>query len=152
MAENAYTRMTPDMINHLRPDSFRPFELTDALEYRDLGISKLSGGAITMGVFRAAPDAGGTGWHVHDLQFHLAYVLKGWAVFEFEGLGEVRIEEGTALYQLPWNRHREIAQSPDFEILEITLPAEFDTLGFKPDEHTGEDLPMVLNAKARADA
>ena len=87
VTDSAFKALTPAMISHLEPDSFKPHPLTDALEYRDLGISELSGGAINMGIFRASSKGGGTGWHAHDLKLHLAYVIKGWAVFEYEGVG-----------------------------------------------------------------
>jgi hypothetical protein len=72
-------------------------------------------------VYRARPGHHeGLPWHKH--------VVKGWAIFEFEGVGQIRLEPGPAIYQLLMNRHREIAQSDDFEILEITMPTEFETI------------------------
>ncbi len=44
-------------------------------------------------MIRAKPGKhGGTGWHTHDLEVQLVYVLKGWVEFDHEGVGEVRIE------------------------------------------------------------
>jgi hypothetical protein len=54
-------------------------------------------------------------------------VLNGWAEFEYEGLGVRRIEKGDCLNQRPGIKHREVACSKDFEVLEIVSPANFKT-------------------------
>ncbi len=144
VTEPVFTKMTEEMVVHLRPDSFKIHPLTDALEFRDLGFGELSGGAVTMGVYRSSPKGGSLGWHTHDLEFHLGYVLKGWAEFEFEGVGKVRLEAGTAIYQLPWNKHRELEQSDDFEVLEITLPADYETTGYRFDKAIGTHVPVAV--------
>src|SRR5262249_62201422 len=66
-------------------------------------------------------------WHVHDCTFQLVYVLNGWATFEYEGQGQRTIRKGDCILQTPGIKHREIACSQDFEVLEIVSPAEFAT-------------------------
>ena len=66
-------------------------------------------------------------WHVHDCTFQFVMVLNGWAEFEYEGEGVRRIEKGDDLNQRPGIKHREIACSKDFEVLEIVSPANFET-------------------------
>ncbi len=44
-----------------------------------------------------------------------------------EGAGEVLLKAGSSVYQPPGIRHREVAHSEDLELLEITLPAGFET-------------------------
>ena len=66
-------------------------------------------------------------WHVHDCTFQFVYVLAGWAEFEYEGGGVRRIEKGDSILQPPLLKHREIACSEDFEVLEIVSPANFET-------------------------
>jgi quercetin dioxygenase-like cupin family protein len=128
MAEPA-PLLTPEMVNHVQPDSFRVHSWASSLEHRDLGLKELTGGKVGATVYRARPGHHeGLPWHKHDLSFQFSYVVKGWAIFEFEGVGQIRLEPGTAIHQLPMNRHREITQSDDFEILEITMPAEFETI------------------------
>ncbi len=96
--------------------------------YRDLGIATASGGKIGAHVIRAVPGEGPKpAWHTHTLDFQMVYVLRGWAEFEYEDIGVVRIEAGASVYQPPGVRHREIAHSDDLELLEITSPAEFET-------------------------
>jgi mannose-6-phosphate isomerase-like protein (cupin superfamily) len=55
------------------------------------------------------------------------YVLKGWAVFEYEGIGRVRMTAGTCFYQPPRIRHRELRHSKDLHMIEFVAPAKFRT-------------------------
>jgi quercetin dioxygenase-like cupin family protein len=66
-------------------------------------------------------------WHVHHCDFQVVLVINGWAEFEYEGEGLYRIEKGDFINQRPVIRHREIACSEDFEVLEIVFPANFKT-------------------------
>ncbi len=96
--------------------------------YRDLGIAEASGGRIGAHVIRAVAGEGAKpAWHTHTLDFQMVYVLRGWAEFEYEDIGTVRLEAGSSVYQPPGVRHREIAHSDDLELLEITQPAAFET-------------------------
>jgi len=68
----------------------------------------------------------------------LVYILKGWAKIDYEGSREVLLEAGAFVHQPPGIRHVEIAHSEDVEILEITLPAEFETEArAAPEAHAG---------------
>ena len=52
-------------------------------EYRDLGIQAATGGSYIAHVIRAVPGRHPEpNWHVHDLDFQMVYLLKGWVVFE----------------------------------------------------------------------
>ncbi len=66
-------------------------------------------------------------WHIHECTFQLVYVLNGWATFEYEGQGQRTIAKGDCILQTPMIKHREIACSEDFEVLEIVAPADFKT-------------------------
>jgi len=79
--------LTPEMVNHVRPDSFSVHSWASSLEYRDLGLKELTGGKFSATVYRARPGHHeGLPWHMHDLSFQFSYVTKGRAIFEFEGL------------------------------------------------------------------
>lgn len=114
-------------VSHAAADSFVP-GLRPFFEYRDLGIAGAAAGKIGAHVIRgvegqhAKPE-----WHIHELDFQMFYVLKGWVEFEYEDIGFVRCEAGTSVYQPPRIRHREIRHSDDVELLEITSPAQFET-------------------------
>jgi hypothetical protein len=43
-------------------------------------------------------------------------------------VGEVLAEAGSCVHQPPGIAHAELAHSDDLELIEITLPAEFETI------------------------
>ncbi|MYB38568.1 MAG: cupin [Gammaproteobacteria bacterium] len=105
--------------------------LRTIFEYRDLGMKDATDGDYIAHVIRRK---GGhveddvQQWHVHECTFQMVYVLNGWATFEYEGEGERTIRAGDCINQRPMIRHREIACSDDFEVLEIVSPADFRTV------------------------
>lgn len=115
------------VVSHLATSRFESGGLRSHFEYRDLGIKAATGGRVGAHVIRVANAEGDSPSHAHTLEFQMIYILKGWVIFEYEGVGEVRLEEGSSAYQPPGIRHAEIAHSDDLEILEITMPAEFET-------------------------
>ena len=97
-------------------------------QYRDLGIVKATEGRVLAHVIRATESSSGPGgYHTHDLEFQMNYVLKGWTRVEFEDDGEVRFEAGDSWYQSPNIKHEVLEFSEDFEVIEICMPAEFPT-------------------------
>jgi quercetin dioxygenase-like cupin family protein len=97
-------------------------------EYRDLGIKRATRGKVVAHVIRARPQKAPHGeWHAHDCKLQFVYVLKGWALFEYEGLGKVMMKAGSCFYQPPGIRHREIRHSKNLELIEIVAPANFKT-------------------------
>lgn len=103
------------IVSHLGPGSFKPDCLRPFFEYRSFGLEHLTGGKV------GAPR------RTHTLDFQFLYVLKGWAIFDYEGYGARRLVVGSTVYQPPGVRHKAIAHFDDFEVLEITMPAEFET-------------------------
>ncbi len=104
--------------------------LREIFDYRDLGIKDATNGDYVAHVIRANGKKEADAvqeWHVHHCNFHFVMVLNGWAEFEYEGEGIHRIEKGDVVHQRPGIRHREIACSDDFEVLEIVSPANFET-------------------------
>ncbi len=65
--------------------------------------------------------------HSHALEFQFVYILKGWAIFEYEGYGQHKLVAGSTVYQPPGVKHKEIDHSDDLELIEITMPADFET-------------------------
>ncbi len=66
-------------------------------------------------------------WHAHDCNVQFVYILKGWVLFEYEGVGKVRMKGGTCFYQPPKILHRELSHSRDLEMLEVVSPGKFKT-------------------------
>jgi len=120
-------------VQHARDGKFVADGLRQYFEYRDLGIREATGGKAVMHVIRAREGTNATGeWHRHEVDLQLVYILKGWVRFEYEGVGEVLLEAGSCVHQPPGIRHREIAHSPDLELIEIVSPAEFRTEALGP--------------------
>ena len=113
----------------LKSSPFEKGQLRDYFMDRDLGFAKATQGMVTALVHRAHKPcpAGGTGRHQHGVAFQMVYVLKGWCVFEFEGQGTVRFETGDSWLQPPGIKHTTLDYSADCELLEIVMPAEFET-------------------------
>ena len=115
------------VVTHARDAHFER-GLRSFFEYRDLGIQRATEGRVNAHVIRAAAGAAFSGHpHLHELDFQMVYVLKGWIEFEYEGHGVVRLEPGSCVYQPPGIRHREVGHSEDIEMLEIVMPGEFAT-------------------------
>jgi|HubBroStandDraft_3_1064219.scaffolds.fasta_scaffold25924_4 quercetin dioxygenase-like cupin family protein len=120
------------IVNHLGSESFEKDGLRPSFEYRPLGLKELTGGKVGAHVIRAKPGQHADApRHTHTLEFQFVYVLKGWAIFDYEGYGEHKLVAGSAVYQPPGIRHKEIDHSEDFEVLEITMPADFATTEVK---------------------
>lgn len=102
--------------------------LRSFFEYRDLGIREATGGRFMAHVIRAREACtDGTGYHRHDLDFQMFYVLKGTVKFRYEGEGEFDLVAGDCVHQPPGIRHELMSCSDDCELLEITSPADFGT-------------------------
>ena len=117
----------PFTVAHARDARFER-GLRSFFEYRDLGIKQATAGQVVAHVIRAVPGESSSGKpHLHHTSFQLVYVLKGWIEFEYEGQGRVRLEAGSCVHQPPEIRHRELGHSKDIEMLEVVLPADFQT-------------------------
>lgn len=116
-------------VSHRAGSKFVRRGLRSYFEYRDLGIRRATRGKAVAHLIRARKGKAPHGdWHRHDCEVQFVYVLKGWAVFEYEGVGRVRMRAGTCFYQPPGIRHREIRHSQDLEMLEVVAPADFRTV------------------------
>jgi quercetin dioxygenase-like cupin family protein len=131
---------------HAKNTVFRDGGLRSCFEYRDLGINDATGGKMMAHVIRAKGGAHqGFGWHKHNLDLQIYYVLKGWVKFDYEGVGEVIAEAGSCVHQPPGIRHAEIDHSDDLELIEITLPAAFETV--ETDAPAGAEQKQPVAAK-----
>jgi quercetin dioxygenase-like cupin family protein len=119
-------------ISHLREEDFdqglRPYSA-----YRDLGLAPATGGKVQAHVIRMTKpfDADKVSIpHYHDVEFQMVYVLKGWFSTQFDGHGTHTFRAGSCWMQPPKIKHTVMGYSDDCELLEIVLPAEFDTVTF----------------------
>lgn len=117
-------------VSHLNEADFDQGLRTYA-KYRDLGIAPATQGMVQAHVIRFIPpyrpEEVSTP-HYHDVDFQMIYVLKGWYKTEFEGQGTHTFHAGACWIQPPKIKHTVLGYSDDCELLEIVLPAEFDTV------------------------
>jgi len=120
-------------LSHHREEDFdqglRPYSA-----YRDLGIAPATGGMVQAHVIRmtkpfSADEVAIS--HYHDVDFQMVYVLKGSFTSEFEGQGVHTFHAGSCWIQPPKIKHTVRGYSDDCELLEIVLPANFETVTLK---------------------
>ena len=115
-------------VSHASKARFARRGLRGYFEYRDLGIKRATRGKLVAHVIRARPGKAPHGeWHAHDCKVQFVYVLKGWVLFEYEGVGKVMMKAGSCFYQPPRIRHRELKHSKNLEMIEVVSPAVFRT-------------------------
>jgi hypothetical protein len=120
------------VVSHLKGAVFKP-GLRSYAHYRDLAVEKATGGAVQAHVIRLIgpcdPKVVSLP-HYHGVQFQMVYMLKGWMVGDYEGQGKIRMEEGSCWIQPNGIRHTVLDYSHNCEMVEIILPANFDTVTF----------------------
>jgi Cupin domain len=118
-------------ISHHREEDFKADGLRTYAKYRDLGIAEASHGLVRAHVIRLigpCNPAEVSKLHFHDVEFQMVYVLKGWIKTYMEGHGETLMREGSAWTQPPRIKHLVMDYSDDVELLEVILPADFETV------------------------
>jgi hypothetical protein len=117
-------------ISHHREEDFKADGLRAYAKYRDLGIADATHGLARAHVIRLIgpcnPDEVSK-LHYHDVEFQMVYVLKGWVKTYMEGTGETTFQTGSAWTQPPKIKHLIMDYSDDVELLEVILPADFET-------------------------
>ena len=58
----------------------------------------------------------------------MVYCLKGYSTVWFEGYGEQHFEEGDCWGQPPCIKHNVVDYSEDYLLMEMTIPAEYETV------------------------
>src|SRR5262245_51932405 len=68
--------------------------LRDDVLCRDFGLKELTGGRMVAHAIKTQPGKQAHGkWRTPELQFRFVYVADGWAEFEYEDIGSVRLEK-----------------------------------------------------------
>jgi len=129
-------------VSHSKGAKFARRGLRSYFEYRDLGIKRATAGSVVAHVIRARAGRAPHGeWHAHDCQVQFVYVLKGWVLFEYEGVGRVMMKAGSCFYQPPRIRHREIRHSKNLEMIEVVSPAAFRTFSASSEKPAARKSP-----------
>jgi hypothetical protein len=118
-------------VSHHREEDFRADGLRAYAKYRDLGIADATGGLARAHVIRLQGPCNPeevSKLHFHDVDFQMVYVLKGWVKTYMEGVGETLYQQNSSWTQPPRIRHMILDYSDDVELLEVILPADFETV------------------------
>ena len=107
------------------------------LKYRDLGVTKASGGRMRAQITVATGAMRPTGWHYHVCDSQLVYALKGWVDLEFEDGRKIRLMPGESLMIPGGMRHNETGTADELELLEVSVPAEMKTVVCDPPSGRG---------------
>ncbi len=98
----------------------------DGFEARDIGIGAATAGVASVKVARPAGESF-DGWHTHDADIHFTFVLEGEMTLSAQGENDRRLTAGDAFVIPPAFKTRYTDLSADLELLEVTLPAQFET-------------------------
>lgn len=118
-------------VSHHREEDFRADGLRAYAHYRDLGIAAATHGLAQAHVIRLIGPCDPkevSKLHFHGVDFQMVYVLKGWVKTYLEGEGEIMMREGSSWTQPPRIKHLIRDYSDNCELLEVILPAEFETV------------------------
>src|ERR1700704_2960237 len=112
------------VVSHHREEDFET-GLRAYAQCRDLGVAKATRGMVRAHVIRFVPPCDPkevSKRHYHAVDFQMVYVLKGWIKTE------ILMRAGSAWIQPPRVEHVVLDYSGDCEVLEVILPADFETV------------------------
>jgi mannose-6-phosphate isomerase-like protein (cupin superfamily) len=118
-----YTPFTGD--HEFKANGLRSYAL-----YRDLGVAEATGGLVQAHVIRMRPPfpEDMKKRHYHGTVFQLMYILKGSTTVQIGDEPPWTMSAGGCWIQPPGVEHTVMGYSDDFEVLEILLPADFETV------------------------
>jgi mannose-6-phosphate isomerase-like protein (cupin superfamily) len=108
--------------------TFQGDGLRQQIVYRDLGIRDATAGRFNAHIMRTGSGERKVPRHVHTVDLQLLYILDGWIKMWLEGDGEVTLKPGDSCLIPGGVQHEVLDWSDDFELLEVTSPAEYETL------------------------
>jgi mannose-6-phosphate isomerase-like protein (cupin superfamily) len=117
--------------SHLGPGAFKADGLRTYAHYRDLGVKDATRGMALAHVIRFVGQCDPkivSKKHTHECEFQMIYVLKGTIKTEIEGHGVHTMNAGDCWLQPQAVVHKVLDYSDGCEVLEIVLPAEFNTV------------------------
>src|ERR1700716_2799042 len=118
------------VVSHHREEDFET-GLRAYAQYRDLGVAKATRGMLRADVIRFVRPCDPKEVcerHYHGGDFQKVYVLKGGIKTEIDGQGEILTRAGSAWIQPPRVEHVVLDYSGNCEVLEVILPADFETV------------------------
>lgn len=93
----------------------------------DYGVTEATDGRMRVqrAIVTGTPEA--TGWHYHLCELQYVYMVRGGYTLQFENGETIRLEQGDGILIPGGRKHSEIDISEDFDVLEISIPADMGT-------------------------
>ncbi|WP_311270146.1 cupin domain-containing protein [Sphingobium sp. WCS2017Hpa-17] len=99
----------------------------DWVEFLDYGVTQATAGRMRVQRAMVIGQPEATGWHYHLCEMQFVYLLGGGYTLQFEDGRTVRLERGDSILIPGGCKHSEIDIAPDFDVLEISIPADMGT-------------------------
>lgn len=117
------------VVDRAKGAKFTKNGLRDQFVYRHFGIEEATAGQYAAHVIRAADGKPPIRHHTHpDCEFLMVYVLQGWVKFWYEGRGEEKLVAGDVHMLPPGIKHAVTGWSKNLEMIEITHPADYQSI------------------------
>jgi len=114
-------------VRHVAADAaWQPFRL-DGFECRDTGIAAATGGIAAVRVARPRATPAKSRYR-HDADFLFTFVLSGSLTLDVDGRGARAVGAATSFVLPPGDFYALLDCSSDLELLEVALPAAFETV------------------------
>lgn len=104
------------------------------MDYLDFGVTEATDGRMRAQRIIVTGQTQGTDWHYHVCEMQFFYVLKGYIVFQLEDGSTLRLDAGDTGFIPGGYKHAEIDISEDFDVLEVSVPADLGTVPCDPPE------------------
>lgn len=127
--DKAQVLATEHYVDRETENSYQPIPGFEGLEQRAFSIWRGTEGRYGMYSMRVTESFTGSGevpWHTHSSD-QMEYIVEGWIIAEYEGLGVIRLEKGDVIFEDKRNRHRQLEVSRDFKSIQVLIPAEMST-------------------------
>lgn len=123
-----YTFDTPDQYTlGAGPRSF--------FRYRDLGTARMTDGRVHVHIVRATQPGAGTGWHYHSMaQWFMILGGSSYIRVEDGPLIKLDVLDSMCIGSGPDMRHNVAPYTGDYAVLEMCIPASYETVAVAPPE------------------
>lgn len=118
------------VVSHFDESDFKQAGLRKYAKYRDLGFAEATHGLVHAQVIRLIGPCTDEvrQRHYHNVALQMVYVLTGGITLEIEGRGQITVRAGGSFLIPAKAAHTVLDYFDDCEVLEINMPAGFETV------------------------
>lgn len=115
-------------------------------KYRDLGVTEASNGRMRANIVTSIEGTlESTGWHYHECDMQIVYLIRGEVTIEFEDGTVATFGPGDCMFIPGGTIHNEIYLSEDKVSLEMSVPAKLGTVKVDRPAHLPAELKPMKN-------